>query len=583
MDSSHATREQDAFDPGADARYVYLNRNQEHLLVALVSAISNGRERLLITGGEGAGKSAFLWKLAEVLYASGEFALLGHEMVFSCHRDTPVEAIETAVREHTILRDQESAPPAVLLLDDADRLDPTVLVSLWQRWPTLNEGWSSMCVVMSAMPRPKQLHGRHGHEVMAAEQTFALPPLEPADVGRLIRHRLQVAGLSGRELFSPDALERIDYFSKRVPGRIVQLCEHIFSKSKKDLSLPVSEEAVKEAAYDLFLPGHLQKLARGLAPQPKSSPHGVSNIESRWNVNAFASGRGDRKRDADTPHDDAPVGPVRWHGERITTPPAFTAAGRPPQRVWQPRMGVRSLASVGVILLLFAATVFFALGERQSDRVTEPAPEAAIAPSEQQAPASHQTEPAPDAGQDRNAADPLAIPDRKQDPVLHAPAPAAALPEVVAKTTGVANVDPATNSTAPDRTLAAVEPRRPPPLVELNNVALAQSRLNALGYRAGSVDGVVGPRTRAAIRRFQAKAGLPVDGKISEPLIAALRRQSTKSNLRTQGREKPRRRIMPALRLQLDSVKQPEALQEYCRENRNTWVFDPRQAHVWLL
>jgi hypothetical protein len=216
-------------------------------------------------------------------------------------------------------------------------------------------------------------------------------------------------------------------------------------------------------------------------------------------------------------------------------------------------MGVRSLASIGVILLLFAATVFFALGERQSDRVTEPAPEAAIAPSEQQAPASHQTEPAPDAEQDRNAADPLAIPDRKQDPVLRTPA--AALPEVVAEATGVANVDPATNSAAPDRTLAAVEPRRPPPLVELNNVALAQSRLNALGYRAGSVDGVVGPRTRAAIRRFQADAGLPVDGRISDPLIAALRRQSTKSNLQMQGREKPRRRIMPALRLQPDSVR----------------------------
>jgi hypothetical protein len=31
---------------------------------------------------------------------------------------------------------------------------------------------------------------------------------------------------------------------------------------------------------------------------------------------------------------------------------------------------------------------------------------------------------------------------------------------------------------------------------------------------------------------------------------------------------------MPAILLQLDSVKAPEAFQEYCRENRGTRVFD---------
>lgn len=576
MDSSHATREQDPFDPGADARYVYLNRNQEHLLVALVSAISNGKERLLVTGGEGAGKTAFLWKLAEVLYASGEVALLGHEMVFSCRPNTPVEAIETSVREHAICgkRERESAPPAVLLLDDADRLDPAVLASLWQRWPTLNEGWPSMCVVMSAMPRPKQLHRRRGHDVMAAEQTFELPPMEPADVEGLIRHRLQVAGLPGLELFSPDALERIGYFSKRVPGRIVQLCGHIFSKSKGDVSLPVSEDAVKEAAYDLFLPGHLQKLARGLALQPKPSAQGIGNTEPEWNADdAFASGGGGHARDAAAPHGNAPA---RRHGESIIMPATPPATGRPPQRVGrdrQPRVGVKSLASAGAILLLVAATVFFAFGVRQSDRATEPAPEAAVTPSDP-ATASSETEPAPDAAQDRNTANPLAISDRVEDPVSRAPAPAASLREMTSEATGADNFEQASDSAPAERPLAAVEPRRPPPLVELNTVALAQSQLNALGYGAGPVDGILGPRTRAAIRRFQADTGLPTDGRMSDPLIAALRRQSTKSNLQTRGREKSRRRIMPALRLQLDSVKAPAAFREYCSENQDTWVYD---------
>ncbi|MGH6896894.1 MAG: trypsin-like peptidase domain-containing protein [Geminicoccaceae bacterium] len=54
-----------------------------------------------------------------------------------------------------------------------------------------------------------------------------------------------------------------------------------------------------------------------------------------------------------------------------------------------------------------------------------------------------------------------------------------------------------------------------------------QQRLADLGYDPGPVDGVVGPSTRAAIRAFQADAGLPVDGEISEGLYAALESAET--------------------------------------------------------
>lgn len=49
-----------------------------------------------------------------------------------------------------------------------------------------------------------------------------------------------------------------------------------------------------------------------------------------------------------------------------------------------------------------------------------------------------------------------------------------------------------------------------------------QANLAALGYDPGPADGVMGRRTRAAIRAFQADVGLPVDGQVSDQLIAAL-------------------------------------------------------------
>ncbi len=72
---------------------------------------------------------------------------------------------------------------------------------------------------------------------------------------------------------------------------------------------------------------------------------------------------------------------------------------------------------------------------------------------------------------------------------------------------------------------------RPPPAGEAarqRRVSALQSALARLGYDPGPADGILGPKSRAAIRAFQASAGLPVDGRVSKRLadavIAALQR-----------------------------------------------------------
>jgi lytic murein transglycosylase len=50
-----------------------------------------------------------------------------------------------------------------------------------------------------------------------------------------------------------------------------------------------------------------------------------------------------------------------------------------------------------------------------------------------------------------------------------------------------------------------------------------QERLNAHGFDVGAPDGMIGPRTRAAIEAFQAAAGLPVDGRPGARVLHALR------------------------------------------------------------
>lgn len=55
-----------------------------------------------------------------------------------------------------------------------------------------------------------------------------------------------------------------------------------------------------------------------------------------------------------------------------------------------------------------------------------------------------------------------------------------------------------------------------------NRIATVQRQLAMLGYDPGPADGVLGSKTRAAIRKFQARESLPVTGNISKALEAVL-------------------------------------------------------------
>lgn len=53
-------------------------------------------------------------------------------------------------------------------------------------------------------------------------------------------------------------------------------------------------------------------------------------------------------------------------------------------------------------------------------------------------------------------------------------------------------------------------------------VVEVQRRLARAGYYHGAIDGIVGPRTRVAIRAYERTHGLRVDGVISRQLMATM-------------------------------------------------------------
>ncbi len=72
--------------------------------------------------------------------------------------------------------------------------------------------------------------------------------------------------------------------------------------------------------------------------------------------------------------------------------------------------------------------------------------------------------------------------------------------------------------------MASARPPAPPAArrITRDDVAVVQRRLNALGFDAGRPDGMLGPRTRTALRDWQDSAGLPVTGEIDSRVMAHL-------------------------------------------------------------
>jgi peptidoglycan hydrolase-like protein with peptidoglycan-binding domain len=55
-----------------------------------------------------------------------------------------------------------------------------------------------------------------------------------------------------------------------------------------------------------------------------------------------------------------------------------------------------------------------------------------------------------------------------------------------------------------------------------DTVKQAQEQLSSLGHDAGPADGIMGPKTQAAVKEFQESKGLQVSGRLDSQTLAAL-------------------------------------------------------------
>ena len=78
-----------------------------------------------------------------------------------------------------------------------------------------------------------------------------LERLDDEEVGPFINYRLNVVGYKGHQLFTPDAVQEIAYYSKGYPWLINILCDNALLIAYATSQKSVTGEIIEEAANDL--------------------------------------------------------------------------------------------------------------------------------------------------------------------------------------------------------------------------------------------------------------------------------------------------------------------------------------------
>ncbi|NJO55144.1 MAG: peptidoglycan-binding protein [Rhodospirillales bacterium] len=119
-------------------------------------------------------------------------------------------------------------------------------------------------------------------------------------------------------------------------------------------------------------------------------------------------------------------------------------------------------------------------------------------------------------------------------------------------------------------------------------VAEAQSLLTVLGYQVGPVDGKIGRQTRAAIREFEKKRGLEVDGRLDKKVLAQLRLEAQSARSAPPPKAEVAEPPLPPqsfigrvagglqslISHDFNSVTAREKLVGYCAARADEWIYD---------
>lgn len=259
---------EEAFGISPDLRFIYLDTARENISKHLTSGIHKSKGLMLLSAKRGMGKTVMLRYLAAKLQTDGEIDLLAPTGVLSCNGSPSFHDIVIACREgfgvfdENVGQDYDEShlaailkrtytgdAPSALLLDGAEHLSGQALESIvaLSALPAEERGYLSIVLAGCPDSPEKPIDATFATQRRLADASVRLQRLPDHDIEPFIRHRLQVAGQDGSELFAPDATDRIIRYSEGNPLAINRICRSAMVVASLETSRIVTAPMVESA------------------------------------------------------------------------------------------------------------------------------------------------------------------------------------------------------------------------------------------------------------------------------------------------------------------------------------------------
>src|ERR1700677_1818565 len=229
------------FNVNPDPRYLFLTKQIQEALAGLTYGIQNRKGFILLTGEVGTGKTTLLNRLLDWLHGQRvktafvfnsqlnvsqlfDFMMADFEIpVESRHKSQVLLKLN-----HWLLERYRAGETAVLIVDEAQNLSLQVLEEKLK------------------LPQLRQLRQRITLRCRTS-------PLTLEETFGYIAERLRIAGANGEPIFSKEAIETVNLYSRGIPRVVNLLCEHALINAYVDHLRPVPAHLVEEVAREFQL------------------------------------------------------------------------------------------------------------------------------------------------------------------------------------------------------------------------------------------------------------------------------------------------------------------------------------------
>src|SRR5512133_158457 len=228
------------FNITPNPRFIYLSKHHKEAFAHLLYGINGHAGFIELTGEVGTGKTTVLRTMLEQLDENSYRTALilnpcisAIELLRNINRELgiPHAGLENGALldelNRFLLQQHSESRTIVLVIDEAQNLAPQVLeqIRLISNLETQTD--KLIQIVLAGQPELQELLEKKELRQLAQRITvsYHLLPMDLADTGSYIEHRLQVAAGKGKIVFTPGAVRRIYSYSKGSPRLINIACD----------------------------------------------------------------------------------------------------------------------------------------------------------------------------------------------------------------------------------------------------------------------------------------------------------------------------------------------------------------------